>query len=273
MYIQKKSTYIEGILPKGPYLPCVSRTGRALLAGYHRHIYPLFPRWIYTICINIFVFHIMSSNWAGSCNGFFPRGKQKHSYSMLSIPWRQMTWQWKEPGHQQPLYWLFSRNIPVSIMPQSHQITDPERFLAPVRFLPESRIGPVGIPYRCCSRGHNRVGAPCGHTLMVWSNNSQDSTWTPCDIRTAVVRASHGNLRCFSYILFIRDPYGPVWDPQGCRMGTLRTRKRIDTTRIWKNPSRASYVTVRGPYPLRAVHELFTISKPVWGPWAYNACI
>ena len=27
--------YIEGILPKGPYLPCVSMAGRALLEGYH----------------------------------------------------------------------------------------------------------------------------------------------------------------------------------------------------------------------------------------------
>ena len=31
-------TYIEGILPKGPYLPCVSMAGRALLAGYHRYM-------------------------------------------------------------------------------------------------------------------------------------------------------------------------------------------------------------------------------------------
>ena len=31
-------TYIEGILPKGPYLPCESMAGRALLAGYHRHV-------------------------------------------------------------------------------------------------------------------------------------------------------------------------------------------------------------------------------------------
>ena len=30
-------TGIEGILPKGPYLPCVSMAGRALLAGYHRY--------------------------------------------------------------------------------------------------------------------------------------------------------------------------------------------------------------------------------------------
>ena len=28
--------YFEGILPKGPYRPCVSMAGRALLAGYHR---------------------------------------------------------------------------------------------------------------------------------------------------------------------------------------------------------------------------------------------
>ena len=26
-----------GILPKGPYLPCISMAGRALMAGYHRH--------------------------------------------------------------------------------------------------------------------------------------------------------------------------------------------------------------------------------------------
>ena len=29
---------IEGILPKGPYRPCVSMAGRALLAGYHRYM-------------------------------------------------------------------------------------------------------------------------------------------------------------------------------------------------------------------------------------------
>ena len=29
---------IEGILPKGPYLPCVSMAGRVLLARYHRNL-------------------------------------------------------------------------------------------------------------------------------------------------------------------------------------------------------------------------------------------
>ena len=32
------NTHLKGILPKRPYLPCVSMAGRALLAGYHRSI-------------------------------------------------------------------------------------------------------------------------------------------------------------------------------------------------------------------------------------------
>ena len=34
---------------------------------------------------------------------------------------------------------------------------------------------------------------------MVWMNNSQDCTGNPCDARTGIVRAPHGNLQCFSY--------------------------------------------------------------------------
>ena len=32
------TSLIQGILPKGPYLPCVSMAGRALLAGYPRYM-------------------------------------------------------------------------------------------------------------------------------------------------------------------------------------------------------------------------------------------
>ena len=39
--IYSNRTHFEGILPKGPYLPCVSMVGRTLLAGYHR-----FSKWI-----------------------------------------------------------------------------------------------------------------------------------------------------------------------------------------------------------------------------------
>ena len=53
---------IEGILPKGPYLPCVSMAGRALLAGYpsiyHQRCWStLFQTiyiWFKTMLINIF---------------------------------------------------------------------------------------------------------------------------------------------------------------------------------------------------------------------------
>ena len=48
--------HIEGILPKGPYLPCVSMAGRALLAGYPRYIWVTWPRWLWhsdAICIEL----------------------------------------------------------------------------------------------------------------------------------------------------------------------------------------------------------------------------
>ena len=52
---------------------------------------------------------------------------------------------------------------------------------------------------------------------------------------------------------------GPVRDPQGCRTAPLRTCKGIDTTRIGKNPARASYFAVRGRTgPVRGPHGLFT---------------
>ena len=35
-FSKELSEQFEGILPKGPYLPCVSMAGRALLAGYPR---------------------------------------------------------------------------------------------------------------------------------------------------------------------------------------------------------------------------------------------
>ena len=51
----KCDEYIEGILPKGPYLPCVSMAGRALLAGYHRYILLLKQSAIYHLFIKLWV--------------------------------------------------------------------------------------------------------------------------------------------------------------------------------------------------------------------------
>ena len=38
-FLYNRRPYIEGFLPKGPYLPCVSMAGMAYLAGYHRYWY------------------------------------------------------------------------------------------------------------------------------------------------------------------------------------------------------------------------------------------
>ena len=40
-----RARHLEGILPKGPYLPCVSMASRALLVGYHRSTVDSCPRW------------------------------------------------------------------------------------------------------------------------------------------------------------------------------------------------------------------------------------
>ena len=121
-------------------------------------------------------------------------------------------------------------------MPQSHPTTDPERFLAPVRFL------------TCNAEWSSRkYFTP---VLLSWSHQA-----------TGPVRfdtTPYGNPQCFSYLTV------PVWGP----CGTCKNRKGIDTTRICKIPARPSYVAVRGPYvpptaTARAVRGLFAISKPV----------
>ena len=96
----------------------------------------------------------------------------------------------------------------------------PYDFYHPYDFLPvRPSEAPVGILRRCCSRSHIRLRArtiwhDC--TLMVWSNNSQDSMGTPCGACTGIVRAPHRNLQCFSY------PTGPVRGPCGTRKGAVR---------------------------------------------------
>ena len=126
--------------------------------------------------------------------------------------------------------------IPILVMPQSHPTTDPERFLAPARFLTCNA--------EWCSR---KYFTP---VLLSWSHRA-----------TGPVRfdtTPYGNSQCFSYLTV------PAWAP----CGTCKSREGIDTTRICKIPARPSYVAVRGPtVPLsataRAVRGLFTISKPV----------
>ena len=104
---------------------------------------------------------------------------------------------------------------------------------------------------------------------MVGSNNSQDSTGSPCRARTGIVRAPHGNLQYFPYLPgSIRGPYGTR---KGAPCGQVRELTQPELAkiphgrRIWPYGARTG--------PARAVHGLITISKPVRGPHSYNACI
>ena len=92
---------------------------------------------------------------------------------------------------------------------------------------------------------------------MVWLNNSQDSRGTPCDARTGIVRAPHGNFQCFSY------PTGPVRGPCVTRKGVVR--RPYGHTRELAQPALAKIPHGRRiwPYgarthPLRSPHGLFT---------------
>ena len=55
----------EGILPKGPYLPCISMAGRAFLAGYHRFVQTFYiaddykVRKISTSCVTYFFYEFV----------------------------------------------------------------------------------------------------------------------------------------------------------------------------------------------------------------------
>ena len=151
--------------------------------------------------------------------------------------------------------------------------TGPVQFWSPVRFIARkaewrarrnftsvlfSWSHQATSPVRLDTAVHLWFGRMIRRTLRV----------PPCDARTGIVGTPQGNLQCFiSHGTRTR----PVQDPQGRRTTSLRTRNRIDTTRIDKNPARASYSAVRSPYgpltvPARAVHVLFRISKPVRVP-------
>ena len=51
-----KILYIEGILPKGPYLPCVSMAGSVLLAGYPRYMHRKLHNRFLTTNIYIYIY-------------------------------------------------------------------------------------------------------------------------------------------------------------------------------------------------------------------------
>ena len=154
-------------------------------------------------------------------------------------------------------------------MPQSHPTTGPVRFYHPYDFLPvRPSEAPVGILRRCCSRGHIRPRTDsvrldtavhlrfCRMIRRTQRVPRAMPVWVLYGPRTGIFNVFH--ILCAGPA---RAPYLRV------PCGTLRTRKGIVTTRIDKNPVRASYLAEQvRTGPLRSSHGLFTISNPVRGP-------
>ena len=135
----------------------------------------------------------------------------------------------------------------------AHPNTGPVRFLSPVRFFARKvewsarRIfTSVLFSWPHQTTGPARLDTAV-HMVHLWFGKMIRRT--PRVPRTGIARAPQGNLQCFSYPT--GPVRGPLRDPQGCRTTPLWTRKGIDTTKIDKNPARAWYLAVRGPYGLR----------------------
>ena len=60
------SSHFEGILPKGPYMPCVGMTGRALLVGCHRFL--VLPFKLYVAYSNQIHKHDLNSSYKPRIN-------------------------------------------------------------------------------------------------------------------------------------------------------------------------------------------------------------
>ena len=128
----------------------------------------------------------------------------------------------------------------------------PARFLSPVRFLARkaewhARRNFTSVLFSWSHQATAPVRLDTAvHFWFGWM--IRRTPWVP---RAMPVRASYGPRKGIFHVFHIlRDPYGPVRDPQGRRMTPFRTRKVIDTARIDKNPARASYLAVRSPHGL-----------------------
>ena len=138
-------------------------------------------------------------------------------------------------------------------MPQSHPTTGPVRFLSPVRFLARKAEWSARRNFTSVlfSWSHQATG-PVRLDTAVYLWFGWIIRMTPRVPHAVPVRASHGPVRESSmFFISYGTRTGPVRDPKGCRTAPLRTREGIGTTRIGKNPTRASYFVVRDPYGSR----------------------
>ena len=141
----------------------------------------------------------------------------------------------------------------------------PVRFLSPIRFLARKAKWSARRNFTSVlfSWSHQATG-PVRLDTAAYFWFGWIIRRTPQVARAMPLRASYGpRTGIFNVFHILRGPYeartGPARNPQGCRKAPLRTCKGIDTTILGKNPARASFLAVRGPW-------LFMISKPVRGP-------
>ena len=128
------------------------------------------------------------------------------------------------------------------------------RFLSPVRFLARKAEWSARRSFTSVlfSWSHQATG-PVRLDTAVYLWFGWIIRMTPRVPRAVPVRASFGpRRRIFNVFHILRDPYGARAGPARVPTAPLRTRKGINTTRIGKNPARASYFAVRSP------HGLFT---------------
>ena len=150
------------------------------------------------------------------------------------------------PGPVRDVPGLFWRKIVRPLMPQSHM--GPIRSLSPARkaeWSARRNYTSVLFPWSHQAAGPVR---PDSSAYLWFDWKIRKTPRVPCAMP---VRASCGpRSRIFNVFHILRDPTGPVRDPQGCRTALLRTRKGIGTIIVDKNPTRASYLAVRSPHGL-----------------------
>ena len=133
------------------------------------------------------------------------------------------------------------------LMPQSHPTTDPAQLLSPVWFFAREAEWSARRIFTSVlfSWSHQATGpVRLDTSVHLWFGRMIRKT--PRVPHTMPVRAPQGILQFFFISYGTRT--GPVPDLQGCLTSPLRTRKGIDTSKIDKNPARASYLAVWDPY-------------------------